>query len=138
MLPRLHDRQRGALFRWGVLAVVAASALGPLSGSPAGVRSRVGSALELRVDLEPLPRLSFPSVRIGADPFAAKAANVAAGTVVRAVIFGETPRALIEIGNKEVIVGVGDIVAGVRVREIDDRGVHLSDGSFIPLRGTSP
>jgi hypothetical protein len=139
MLPTLDDKQRAAMFRWGVLISLAAMTLGPSAVSPASsVDMKSPADAPSETPVRTLPAFAIPAVRLGSDPFVAKAADVPAGTAVRAVIFGGAPRALIEIGGKELMVGVGDAIAGVRVLAIEDRGVSLSDGSFIPIRGVKP
>jgi hypothetical protein len=137
MLTPLHDRQRAVLFRWGVLAVFAASALAPLSGLPSR-EARLPGTTSLQTNLRPLPPFRLPAILIGPDPFIPKAAAIPSNAAVSGVIFGGAPHALIEIGGKELIVGIGDPIGGARVVRLDDRGVYLSDGSLIPLRGVQP
>jgi hypothetical protein len=138
MLPALHDNQRTVMFRWGMLVMVASIALGPLSGSPANVAATRSPGEQIQAELKPLPGFTLPALPMAPDPFTPRAAVIPSGTVVHAVVFGGSPRALIQIGSRESIVGVGDTIVGVRVMKIDDRGVLLSDGSFIPLRSARP
>ncbi|HEY9085241.1 MAG TPA: hypothetical protein VIN40_04795 [Candidatus Tyrphobacter sp.] len=137
MLPALHDRERAVLFRWALLIAGAACALAPLNGAPSssGVRTAAPSGAW---ESPGLPRLRFPEVRVGRDPFVPQASDLPANAVVRAVILGDSPHALIEIGSRTMLVGIGDVLAGARVSAIDDSGVVLSDGSRVPLHGEVP
>lgn len=65
------------------------------------------------------------------DPFVPQAAELPQGVVVRAVVLGTAPHALVELGGETVLVGVGDTIGGVPVVAIDDRGVRLADGTLL-------
>lgn len=51
------------------------------------------------------------------------------------LILDEDPAAIVEVGERSLVVKKGDLVEGNRVMEIDDRGVHLMvDGAVVTLR----
>jgi hypothetical protein len=79
-----------------------------------------------------IARSSPPEVR--RDPFVAEEvrASVRAG-VVRAVITGAVPRALLDDGTTTRVVGLGDSVDGLQIVTIDPQGLLLSDGERIEL-----
>ncbi|HUY42075.1 MAG TPA: hypothetical protein VMV82_11015 [Candidatus Dormibacteraeota bacterium] len=95
----------------------------------AGARIRIGRLAPLGV---PSP------IALKRDPFIPRAAELPSGTVVEAVLLGESPHALISVGAQTAIVGVGDAVAGIRIQSIDARGVRLADGTRLWLRGAAP
>jgi len=136
-LPALYDGQRAVIFRWGMLLAAAACALAPLSGaSSATPRNGVAGA---RIRIGRLAPLGVPSpIALKRDPFIPRAAELPSGTVVEAVLLGESPHALISVGAQTAIVGVGDAVAGIRIQSIDARGVRLADGTRLWLRGAAP
>ncbi len=138
MLPALYDRERSALLRWALLIAGGACALAPLNGASSGSGVPLPSAREDRQSSQSLLRFRLPSFHIGRDPFIPQVAELPADAVVRAVVLGETPHALIEIGSRTMLVGIGDVLGGVRVEAIDDTGVLLSDGSRVPLHGVTP
>ncbi len=55
------------------------------------------------------------------------------GVSVRAVVVGESPKALLQIGRRTVFVGVGSHVGGSIVVEINAKSVRLSDGTRLLL-----
>jgi hypothetical protein len=55
------------------------------------------------------------------------------GVSVRAVVVGDSPKALLQIGRRTVFVGVGSHVGGSIVVEIDANSVRLSDGTRLLL-----
>jgi hypothetical protein len=135
MLPALCDEERSLVFRWALLIAGAACALAPLNGSSSNTSVRLrtaGDSLSARYRLSTFHPQGFQVAR---DPFVPQAADLPANAVVRAVLLGETPHALIETGNRTILVGIGDVFAGVRITRIDDGGVLLSDGSRILLPG---
>lgn len=52
---------------------------------------------------------------------------------VTAVVSGLSPRALIDDGQRVLVVGVGDAVGGSRVLAIDRFGVRLQNGTLLSL-----
>jgi hypothetical protein len=138
MLPALDERERVAAFRVGVLTTLAACALAPLSGASSVPREPTRIPGTFAADRRPLPPLRIPAFRATRDPFQPQAADVPANSLTRAVVFGREPRAIVDLGGKEMLVEVGDAIAGMRVSSIDDNGVVLSDGTRIPLRSGQP
>ncbi len=136
-LPALYDGQRAVLFRWGMLLAAASCALAPLSGASSATPSAaVAGAF---VGIGRLGPLRIPSqVALRRDPFIPRAAELPPGTVVEAVLLGESPHALISLGPKATVVGVGDLVGGIPVESIDATGIRLSDGTRLTLRGSVP
>jgi len=57
----------------------------------------------------------------------------AVGIFVRAVVLGNSPKALVQVGTRTVFVGIGSRVSDSTVDEIDARGVRLSDGTRLLL-----
>lgn len=137
MLPQLCDKQRRAFLRLGVFLACSAIALSPLAGAPAVPRPHPSyGTIALYGNLRPDPVTTM--MPLGRrDPFAPRAADFQQGSVVRAVLLGPIPRALVDLGSDEHLVGVGDTIGGVEIEVIDDSGIVLSDGSRIPLSGTS-
>lgn len=60
-------------------------------------------------------------------------APAAGPLLVRAVVTGTSPRALIDDGTRVRMVAVGDEVGGSRVASIGRRGVRLQNGVFVAL-----
>lgn len=139
MLPALYDSARATLFRWSLLAVGSGVAFMPLVGSTSVMKADgstpIGGVL---AGTQAMPALRAGRVSAARDPFVPQAVELPENATVRAVILGTTPHALLELGSRTVVVGIGDIVGGLRVSEIDDRGVLLSDGSLLPMQGVQP
>jgi hypothetical protein len=57
------------------------------------------------------------------------------GLTVRAVALGPRPHALIDVLGLVRVLGIGDSISGRRLREIDGKGVTLSDGLRITFGG---
>ncbi len=136
-LPALYDGQRAVVFRWGMLLAAAASALAPLSGASSATAS--GAVASALIRIGRLGPLGIPSqVVLRRDPFVPRAAELSPGTVVEAVLLGESPHALVSVGPEATVVGIGDLVGGIRVQSIDANGIRLSDGTRLWLRGSAP
>jgi hypothetical protein len=59
-----------------------------------------------------------------------------AGTVVvRAIVVGDSARALVDVGGAVGVLGVGDAIGDQKIRAITSSGITLSDGTTIPLPG---
>jgi len=104
------------------------------------VRSRVRSAAEASVtpqsDTGALP---FPAIPLDRDPFVAEGARAGhVAAVLRGIVSGEQPRALIEIGSGVRVVGVGDRVGDDTVTAIGAGSVQLSGGSTLWLTAAHP
>ncbi|HEY1680761.1 MAG TPA: hypothetical protein VGF98_03885 [Candidatus Tumulicola sp.] len=145
---------------WTIVALVLA--FGPLPtsaddestltlaiNSPASLQPLQYPALSLRRDpfMAPVSLKSDPVVPEpipGIDPSFVLPPNLGAsadgsspvGLVsasVRAVVVGESPKALLQIGSRTVFVGIGSHVGGSIVVEIDANSVRLSDGTRLLL-----
>jgi hypothetical protein len=112
------------------------------------------------VNLASVPqRLRFPEITIRRDPFLATGVateggaavgdrngggivlppNAAASTpVLRAVILGSVPKALVEIAGRSAIVGIGSPLADSTVVEISPTSLLLEDGVMLALPGNQP
>jgi hypothetical protein len=83
---------------------------------------------------------------VARDPFVPETqSRVPASTIastaiplVSAVVTGPAPRALIEDRGRTLVVGVGDFLAGSRVGAVDEKGVHLQNGTLLPLTEDRP
>lgn len=132
-------------------ALPVANVAGPVDESLATPRAELG-----------LPgRLAYPTPRIRRDPFVssedvpvaggleqavagivlpanagASQMGPAAGAVVRGVLLGAHPAALVEIGGRVESVRVGSPLLGSSVASIDANGVALEDGETLrfPVR----
>jgi hypothetical protein len=125
---------------------------GAVALTPAEVRSRLDRT---RADAPP-PAAAPPPLAVvvpDGDPFvprapddtatpAAAAAAAAAlplaprapdGPIVRAIVTGDRPSALVDDGTATRLVGPGDRVAGATVTGIDANGIALDDGRRIAL-----
>jgi len=58
--------------------------------------------------------------------------------LVRAVVTGASPHALVEERGDVRVVGIGDPVAGSPVVAIDRTGLRLQNGAALPLEGQAP
>lgn len=132
-LPALRDSQRSVAFRWGSLMALGACALAPISGAPSATGSAPASTALPGSLPTPAPYRTVREIAVRRDPFVAAVVDVPANVSVEAVIVGTRPEALVRIGSRTTIVGVGDVLLGERVSVIDDGGVELSDGAQIPL-----
>jgi hypothetical protein len=111
--------------------------------APASVVAQAGDDLPIarRATVLPSGALLYPHIDVARDPFVPAAAAVAPdgtrlpiGTnpvLVRAIILGASPHALIDLAGREQIVGVGDALLETAVTGIDERGVHLENGESL-------
>lgn len=58
--------------------------------------------------------------------------------IVRAIVSGDTPHALVEDGGRVRVVGVGDALAGSLVASIDRQGIRLGNGVRLGFAGSRP
>jgi hypothetical protein len=58
--------------------------------------------------------------------------------IVRAIVSGDSPRALVEDGGRVRVVGVGDVLAGSPVVSIDRQGIRLGNGVRLGFAGNRP
>jgi hypothetical protein len=151
----LYTRQRHALLRCSALLCAGSLLLSPLTVRPSfQAEAETDSRVALRALPELPSRLEFPAVVITHDPFipstaaalpvsealSGGASSVAIPTtpVVRAVITGPTPKALVDIDGTPQVVGIGSELAGSVVRSISADAVNLENGHSLPFSGKQP
>lgn len=135
LLPALRDSDRSIVFRWGVLCIGAGLALVPMVGDGtviAAGRHHVSAPTPTPL----LGPLSVRAIELERDPFVALATALSANATVAAVVLGPAPQALLQVGSRTFVVGVGDRVDGTRVVAIDASGIRLGDGTVLELRKT--
>jgi hypothetical protein len=92
-----------------------------------GVRAEADDGTDIGVVLPP---------NIGAEASDSAPAGV---PLVRGIVLGQEPQALIDTGNGSVrVVGVGDAIGPERIRRIDATGVTLSSGLHLKIAGSQP
>ncbi len=154
----LYDSQRATLLRVAVMLTIGACATLPLTLPPSSVYANADSlaptAGNLAVPQVP-GRMQYPEIVIARDPFVADAGVLArngvrpplvasdsapngqAATndergaflpVVRAVVSGDQPRALVEMNGSVQVLGIGDKLGADTVMSIDPSGIELSSG----------
>lgn len=137
--------------RKNLLLLSAALCIAPLVLAPIAARPSLGVA---KLHAAGGPRLQLPEVPLAwtaapvhfkRDPFvnagaaqpesppspAAKAEAV----VVRAIVTGTIPRALVESGGVVRMIGAGAPLQGSIVVRIDAAGIHLKNGATLPVNG---
>jgi len=150
MLPGLFDAQRRALARLATMLVAGALCVLPLTTQGSSIAGASDAAPSVREEnlVEP-SRLTFPAYTIDRDPFVPMDPRVdavdqdpepsngaaAEAPLLRAVIVGDPPRALIELGGVVHVTGAGDRIGKLTVVGIDADGVTLSDGSRLLIPG---
>ena len=154
-LRPLYTRQRRALLRYSALICVGSIVLGAST-----MRLSFQAQAEEQPPIarhsvpQPLPTLTFPSILIKHDPFIPSTidglasndrsfngmADAATSSVplVRAIVVGTSPRALVEIAGAPQVVGIGSALAASIVTSIDAAGVQLQTGQILPLAGKLP
>ena len=146
MLPALHDNQRSTLVRASLMLCI-----GALCTLPFAQASSSRGSLRQSAELAHSPGLDLPGdsqqppLLIGRDPFEASRSAVAASAaaamsqaIVRAVVLGERPRALVEIGGTTSMFEAGDRLAGSSIVVIDASGVLLANGVSLGLSRPHP
>jgi hypothetical protein len=114
-----------------------------------------------RIDPPAVPeRIHFPTIVIRRDPFAASPDALAtesstgdgsdaaslvlppnaaiAAPVVRAVILGDDPKALVDLAGRPLVVGIGTPLADSTVVAITRTAVVLQDGERLRMTGWHP
>lgn len=152
----LYDDQRELLIRFGSMLAVGACAVLPFTISPSSVvASAEPSMTRSPMSMPSAPgRIEFPAISVSRDPFvpdqAALARNgvapdlriapmgAAIGSssllpIVRAVVTGDEPRALIENGGVVQVLAIGDKLGSETITSIDASGITLSSGIRLVL-----
>lgn len=132
MIPGLRTRERRALQRTAIAIAVGAATALAFQGVDRVAALGLSAPAPAQLRLAALPsELPSPDLRGVRDPFVPNR-SLAVQTsgrpvVVRAVILGAEPHALLRRGRSTAVVGVGDAFAGLIVRRIDATGVVLGD-----------
>jgi hypothetical protein len=149
MLPALLDDQRRWLQRVSLMlctfAVATLTVVAPTSFA-ASAREIPASRLVMPARIE---KLDYPPLDLRRDPFVPAAAYRAAvrnssgvagagGTVIRAIVTGAEPRALIESNGSVRVVGIGDRIGSSAIIGIDARGVVIEGGLTLPIATDQP
>lgn len=97
--------------------------------------------------------IHFGTIKIVRDPFVSEAlpgtsrsgtANIAAGPgeaavpIIRAIISGSSPRALLEEGGKLRIAGIGDRIGKARIVQIGGSAIQLANGTMLRFDEVNP
>ena len=144
MFSRLDDTARRTLYRCSAILCASSLMLLPLSAlssiEPAGSSSRT-----VPFRLPSLERASPQrAIAVVRDPFVPAvsdsdgAASTAGTEIVRGLLLGERPQAVLEEGGHDRLVGIGSEVAGVAVVAITQSGVVLENGTVLHLANGGP
>jgi hypothetical protein len=154
MLPGLYDTDRRSLKRFAIMLIAGGVAVLPLttqSSSIAGAAAAPGDTYD--AGLARPTRLTFPGFSLSRDPFVPtqaireklEAGSGAAPTglapyapapvapIVRAIVVGDPPRALVEEDGTVRVLALGDRIGTLRITAITTEGLTLSDGSHLLL-----
>lgn len=102
----------------------------PFAGGSARVQRTIATAPSALAAVDTRPQL--PPMPV-APPAAAAVAPAAPAPRVMAIVTGSRPRALLDEAGTTRIVTVGDVVADEHVSSIGIDGVHLANGSTLPV-----
>jgi len=158
MLRPLFANQRRTLLRAGAHACAASMLLAALATPYRFEATAQGQPHAGRFNIPDVPaRLEYPKVAVQRDPFVSNEPTpepdgagaldalvlppndaVAATPIVRAIVRGDTPRALVDVGGRMETLGIGDVIAGTRVTAIGAQGVVLDDGETLPFTEKTP
>jgi hypothetical protein len=141
MLKPLYARQRRRLMVIAGSISCGAALLVPLAAtSDVPLQSDVPLVAKPARDTVALAALRYPAVVVRRDPFdGVAAAQALSGTViVRAVMLGDVPKALVESGGGPTIVGIGASLAQSTVTSIAQDGIRLADGRVFRLAAAQP
>lgn len=163
----LSDPERRRLLTWSAIVCAIPLCLAPLAGRSSFELASEQAAFDARFAVPSLKAVwNEKPLTVARDPFLSEeppgayttpAANgvvgmhVTAGAptgfvlpgnheaaAVTAIVTGASPRALIDDGEHVRVIRAGDMLAGSRVVRIDRSGVHLKNGTVVPLREESP
>lgn len=140
----LDDIRRQKLLALSAALCLTAIVLAPLAARPAFDAPGNRGIHPPDLELPSLPLMWKPAdVRLRRDPFVRAALGSRPSTahttaaaqpiVVRAIVTGARPRALVESGGVSRIVPRGGLLLGARVVQIDQAGIHLSNGATLSL-----
>jgi hypothetical protein len=143
-LHPLDDRSRRRLLLIAAMACAGPLLLLPLAGRSAFEVADQEAALAKRFQQPAAHSAGGVSrLTVARDPFLADtgagsargpvATHIIQGAVVRAIVTGSPPRALVEEGGHARVVAPGDALSGSRVLRIDGAGVVLQNGTRVKL-----
>ncbi len=141
MLPALLDDDRRTLARVALTMCAASLAILPMTIPSSGTaRADAQRARGVRRELGVPGRLTFPTMAFARDPFEPDATDSEAvpGAVLRAVVTGVQPRALVEVAGVARVVRVGDRIGRATVVSIEATGVALSGGIELHVTTVRP
>jgi hypothetical protein len=163
LLPAIDDPEREILWRISAMLCGASLALLVLSqGASNDARAETAEPISSLALPRAPEHLVFPSISVKRDPFATTAPLLAMPPhesqdvaivlppnpgasemppfgassivpVVRAVIVGEHPSALVETGGTVRVFSVGDTLGDAAITSIDRSGIALSNGMHLSL-----
>ena len=163
-LQPLNDRERRTLLTWSAVLCAIPLCLAPLAGRSSFELASERAAFDARFSPPSIDAVwNDKPVVVARDPFVPERKPVVNATpaqsvigmhvtqgqpigfvvpsgtmAVRAVVTGASPRALIDDGARVRVVGIGDMLAGFKVVGIDRGGVHLQNGTVMPLPEENP
>lgn len=158
----LLDEERRSLLRLSVMLVCGAVAVLPATIAPTSIIAQASSSQRYaRFVVPDVPRrLEFPTISVKRDPFVADGSDQPVGQgqpidivlpanagadeqsvqrasgrapVVRGVVLGDAPQALIDAGSGVKIFALGDRLGDDTIRAIDAVGVTLSNGTVLRI-----
>lgn len=151
VLRPLTEPARRRIFGAAAMLCAVPVLLAPLAGRSSFELREEREAFQRRFAVPHVSANVLPAPVIARDPFVPQASetetvHVAAGTlmkaahavVVRAIVSGPSPRALIEEEGRVRIVAAGDMVRGARVMRIGESAILLSDHAILTLEERMP
>lgn len=144
-MHRQFEAHRRHAFCAGIGLCAAAAFLAPLAGRSSLALSAGETPFARRFALPPRVNAQAQQLRNVRDPFASedvpgeqpKQPVKREGPIVRAIISGPSPRALVEDGGHLRIVEVGDRLGGAAIEAIAGGRVILTGGQTLVLAGGS-
>jgi len=149
MLPPLDDAQRKPLLRLGLLACAVSIALMPVAvrsnrelPEERAAAALAAASLPQRATLVDVVARRDPfapdrTLAVPAPPAAARARGAAPDAIVRALVIGMSPRAIVETEGGSRVIAPGDALGHSKVMSIDAAGVHLTNGTVLKLVSVS-
>jgi hypothetical protein len=133
----LEDESRSALYRWSIALCSIALVLLPLAARSSIKPPGSSATFELERTAVVAPPDRRPQLAFSRDPFepavATESLQMVSVAIVRGVVLGERPQAIVDERGREKLVGIGSNVGTSHVLAIDPDGVILADGTFLRL-----
>ncbi len=137
----LFDDERKMLLTTAGMLIAGALAVLPLTFPPRWVVAHahpLPDAGQVTVSA-PSDGIPFPQINVERDPFVPLVSDAAFGraaggaVVIRAVVVGDDPRALVERKGEVRVLAIGDAVGTQRIVAIDALGIILGDGTRLTV-----